>query len=222
MRWRTLNRGWLLLLSVACAAGAVWLERLTVPLRAEASDPLPTGYGWQAYACPDDASSPPRGVGPDPLVEAPLVTVRRGEIYLDGLIANSADGNVGDLLTRKRVLWRSFHPLRAFPGGVVLALPPVTDLETFASLLSAAHEAGYDDVYLLLEERVESERALMGTICGRRVTGVRLRARCPDDSVGLSISDYGDYGALVEQLRLKRKLGVMPCIAETGPRPESL
>lgn len=104
----------------------------------------------------------PSVVNAETLVDAPMVTVRHGQILLDGASAGSTS-NVEEtgrmekieplfrMLVQKRELWMQIQPGRAFPGVCVLAIDEGTPAVAVKSVFQTAAYAGYPHVSFMVK-----------------------------------------------------------------------
>src|SRR5262245_34799354 len=104
------------------------------------------------------------GIGPDSLIEAPLVEL--GEtMRVDGVPVPDGEA-LGDILKNKRELWMFRNPRNAFPGVIVADVMPNLPIERLAALLASIRASGNPNIWFLLSDVHTEERPLLGRIVG--------------------------------------------------------
>jgi len=104
----------------------------------------------------------PHAVNAEAMVDAPMVTVTRGQILVDGVAAGSARtvedlgriekiGELFELLRSKRELWKQLQPDKPFPGVCVLAIDESTPAVVVKSVFQTAAYAGYPNVSFMVK-----------------------------------------------------------------------
>lgn len=94
----------------------------------------------------------PRIFNGEPVVEAPMVQLTRGQILLDGLAVDRVEVGEGPYesvlahLKRKRELWKTMHPTRSFPGHVILEIDKDTPMGVVKRIMHSAALAGYPEI----------------------------------------------------------------------------
>lgn len=113
--------------------------------------------------CPRPEVQVPGAVNGKDLVEAPVVTVSRGTILVDGVAAGSARSiaesgqltridELSRLLEQKRALWISVQPRKPFPGAVVLQIDRDAPAVVVKSVFFTAARAGYPEVSFMVKK----------------------------------------------------------------------
>jgi biopolymer transport protein ExbD len=113
--------------------------------------------------CPERASRIPAAVNVDPMIEAPMVSVGRGAVLVDGVAAGSTraiaeDSRMGRLdelgrvLAQKRALWKTVQPNKPFPGVVVLQIEHDVPAVVVKSVFKTAVAAGYPSVSFMVQK----------------------------------------------------------------------
>lgn len=104
----------------------------------------------------------PHALNAEAMVDAPMVTVTRGQILVDGVAAGSAHtveelgriekvDDLFELLRSKRELWMQVQPNKQFPGTCVLAIDESTPAIVVKSVFQTAAYAGYPNVSFMVK-----------------------------------------------------------------------
>ena len=107
------------------------------------------------------AAEVPAAFNVDDLLEAPVVSVTRGQVILDGVVLGNThaielSGRVAvldgltDALTAKRRMWTQLNPTRPPPGAVALDMDQDTPAVVVKSVFLTCTRAGYPDISLLV------------------------------------------------------------------------
>ena len=121
---------------------------------------LLNGVGASAE-CPGPQVRLAEAVNGEDLIEAPMVSVSRGQILVDGVAAGSARGiidsgrlaridELGLLLEQKRALWKAVQPKKPFPGVVLLQIDRDAPALVVKSVFHTATRAGYPNVSFMV------------------------------------------------------------------------
>jgi biopolymer transport protein ExbD len=113
--------------------------------------------------CPERAGKIPAAVNVDPMFEAPMVSVGRGQILVDGLAVGSTRAivesgrlarldDLGRLLEQKKALWKTVQPQKPFPGAVVLQIEQDVPAVVVKSVFQTAVSAGYPSVSFMVQK----------------------------------------------------------------------
>jgi len=105
----------------------------------------------------------PGAVNAEDLVDAPIVSVGRGAILVDGVSAGSArsiaeSGRLARIeelersLATKRALWLSVQPKKPFPGECVLMIDQDVPAVVVKSVFMKATRAGYPRVSFMVKK----------------------------------------------------------------------
>ncbi len=199
----------------ACLGLSLFFFWMTKPLSAELLHPFPTDHN---FLCVEPEHQPPHallGVGPDSVVEAPMVAYRY-DYSVDGTGAGSVQ-SLNDILGNKANLWRQVHPQQDFPGIVIVFITGPMSLQNLQGALTAFVQSGYFAVYFLLADVIRTTQPFFGPCQGVRSSAVRLRvvgdpSRCAgasNERIWLPIQ--GRTEEFVYGLIPLRKQGKMPC-----------
>lgn len=115
--------------------------------------------------CPGPTVRLPSAENGDDMIEAPMVSVSRGVILVDGVRAGSAVGiadagrvakieELGELLEKKRALWQTVQPNKPFPGACVLQVDRDVPAVVVKSVFFTAVRAGYPNVSFMVKRLV--------------------------------------------------------------------
>ena len=93
------------------------------------------------------------------LIDAPTITVAKGQILLDGVGVGTTRSieriqNIEDLsaaLRAKRETWKQLHPEKPFPGAIILQLDQDTSSVVVKSLFSTSAKAGYPAISFMVD-----------------------------------------------------------------------
>jgi biopolymer transport protein ExbD len=107
----------------------------------------------------------PDAINIESMIDAPMVSVAKSEILLDGnavgnrrLIDGVKPQNIEELskaLKAKRETWQELHPNKPFPGAVVLQLDQSVPSGVVKSIFLTASHAGYPSISFMVERRAE-------------------------------------------------------------------
>ena len=114
-----------------------------------------------ADGCPSLGVRVPSAANVEDLIDAPMVTVTRGVILVDGVAAGSSfeveeSGRVAPLgalshvLEQKRALWKAVQPDRPFPGVCVLQIDQQVPAVVVKSVFQTAVRSGYPQVSFMV------------------------------------------------------------------------
>lgn len=128
---------------------------------------LLTSLGNQVVAqTQDDSMKLPDGINTTDLEEAPIITVNRQVVMLDGRrVADTASLNqdaqvtrmeqlVQDLETLKRG-WTVVHPNQPFAGNVIMQADKGTDFRILKKVMFSAAQAGYANINFAVNKKGE-------------------------------------------------------------------
>jgi biopolymer transport protein ExbD len=113
--------------------------------------------------CPGPQVHVPSAASGEDMVDAPMVSVSRGTILVDGAAAGSARGIVeggritrvdelARLLEQKKSLWHAVQPNRQFPGECVLQIDQDAPALVVKSVFQTAVQAGYPRVSFMVRK----------------------------------------------------------------------
>ncbi|MBW2457370.1 MAG: hypothetical protein JRI68_22875 [Deltaproteobacteria bacterium] len=110
----------------------------------------------------------PQLQGPDSVVDAPHVTIGYGaglKVLLDGNWVGQVGGEADELeelALRKKELWSSFHPNRAYPGVVLVSADRRLTAAQLAPFLSALRRTGHTTLLLHLSQEQKLDPPPLG------------------------------------------------------------
>lgn len=159
---------------------------LASPLAAENANPVPASvrhFNAQAAAIARLPITPPNVVGNCDVPYGIQLDMFDRAVELDGqLVGDTMRGDTDeleDMLRRKRELWLSFHPDRAFPGAVNVAVDGRTSVAKLRPWLEAVRRAGYHDAIIISLQTVPFAQAPLGVWASwHRLTGVGVALGC--------------------------------------------
>jgi hypothetical protein len=157
-------------IALALAAGFVLLA---APIKRENEMPWPAGEIHARLK-----GDTPQLEAPDPLALGPVVMLSR-----TALTVESVPESLSALRDRFLVYRNNFGLLRpgqSFPATVPLACTPDAPADAVLQVLGAAHQAGYQSVTLLFDQRVDVVRPILGSFTLHRTTGARATLLAPD------------------------------------------
>jgi Biopolymer transport protein ExbD/TolR len=113
--------------------------------------------------CPERNGHVPWARNVEDMLEAPLVSVSRGVILVDGVAAGSARDIVssgrltridelGRILEQKRALWRTVQPNKPFPGVCLLQIEQDAPALVVKSVFDTVVHAGYPEVSFMVRK----------------------------------------------------------------------
>jgi hypothetical protein len=203
-RW---SRRELLIVTIAAAAGTALLSWRTRPLHDEITTPLPIGYAYhEELGVPAIPMPPfPNGEGPDDLVEAPTVRCDTRVPLVDGV--QTTDEELAAFLGTKRDLWRTVQPGRRFPGQVIVSFRPDAPMTRVSTILALLRPQGYEVVLFAFTRQMTIERPVVGTLHGRKTTGIRLWLAPRAGATVVDASRFPRFGEWAEALLEERRQG---------------
>ena len=113
--------------------------------------------------CPERTGSLPWAHNVEDLLDAPMVSVHRGTIQVDGVAAGATRDivssgrltridDLGRILAEKRALWHAVQPKKPFPGIVVLQIDQDVPALVVKSVFDTAVHAGYPNVSFMVRK----------------------------------------------------------------------
>lgn len=119
-------------------------------------------FSASGECCKRPALELPKARNGEEVIDAPIVTVTRGQILVDGVFAGSIRDaeergraqkidELFDLLRNKRELFRQIQPNRPFPGVCILAIDESIPAAVVKSVFQTAAYAGYPSVSFLVK-----------------------------------------------------------------------
>jgi len=208
-----------LAVSAAAIALAVVLMLAARPIAAENQLPWPPTTGSQ-YVWPGGPPTP-KLVGPDPPERAPVVTVLRDSVKLDG----SAVDDLTDLELKLGTLANNFkllHPGEDFNEMALIEADAATPVARLTSVLRAVRGAWYYHPMFAFTTTESHVRPVLGKLERVVVTGARFRLAFTNDEEGgadsvdsvdrksavpLRPEDFADYDAFARRLVELRRAG---------------
>lgn len=146
------------------AAGVVVLSGRARALAAENAHPIPTTHAFADVSLSIEPPLGVEGVGPDDVVEGPLVDVRLDEVTIDGTRTEKGE-LLGSMLRSKRELRAWLDP--SLPPAVVnVDVDPSVPIEQLARALDAVRASRHDDVRFRLVDIRREQRPVLGVLRG--------------------------------------------------------
>jgi hypothetical protein len=205
--------------AAVCSAGAALLLWQARPIALENARPIPTGYSFVDCSSCIQQVNLLEGVGPDEVIEAPLVYRAKEWLGVDGLPLRD-DAALTATMTQKRELWLQVNPDRPFPGQAMIDVAPSVPPRTLAGHAAAIRAAGYPYLRFLLTDVRREERPILGSLTGR--SGSTLAATLATSEAGcgpppvhverLASSPEATSGQLVQRLIAMRRANQRVCL----------
>jgi len=202
------------------AAALFWYGR---SLAAENARPVSMSYAYANTSLSVTPSAGMSGVGPDELVEAPLVLLRGDAIELDGQ-ALKGGVELREGLRRRRALWQDMRKGEHHPGNVIVDASPDVPIKILAERLAHIRDSGHPNLRFRLTDSHTDVRPVLGTIVGSSfsaalVTLATMLGDCgaaPFEVVRLT-SRWRSSKELVDAVVAERRAQKRVCVIPAGP-----
>ncbi|MBI4951974.1 MAG: biopolymer transporter ExbD [Myxococcales bacterium] len=115
----------------------------------------------------DKSITLPNAENVEDVIEAPMVAVNGQSVMVDGTPAGNTRAirdagkvqkvdELFELLKRKKELWSSFHPDKAFPGVAILQVDVDVEALVVKSVFQTAAFAGYPNISFMVRKRAKA------------------------------------------------------------------
>ena len=183
--WSAPSRLTTVVFALACAAGVASLVIGTEPLVAESDDPIPMTHMFANASLGFAPQTGVRGVGPDPLVEAPWLILGETSATVDGASAKDPT-ECATILRNKSMLYQQLSPGQPAPTALLVTVMPAVAAPRLFAYLAAARRSGRKTVTFVLSDTRTLERPVFGKLFGVRFTGLNAKLSesaeaCGDD-----------------------------------------